>query len=42
MSNLYRGTSKDASYQVSIHLETWPPEAILVSDWLISKESSPL
>jgi hypothetical protein len=22
--------------------ETWPPQAILVSDWLISKKSSPL
>jgi hypothetical protein len=42
MSNLYRGPSKDASYQVSIHLvdliQTWPPQAILVSDWLISKK----
>jgi hypothetical protein len=24
------------------HLQTWPPQAILVSDWLISKESSSL
>jgi hypothetical protein len=23
-------------------LEIWPPQAILVSDWLISKKSSPL
>jgi hypothetical protein len=22
--------------------KTWPPQAILVSDWLISKKSSPL
>jgi hypothetical protein len=22
--------------------QTWPPQAILVSDWLISKKSSPL
>jgi hypothetical protein len=97
MTILYRGPSKDASYQISIHLakrlqrrrffrnqpirnktkkssplktlgqlnrnlvgsiigrfsikvanlvpihqQTWPPQAILVSDWLISKESSPL
>jgi hypothetical protein len=35
MSILYRGPSKDASYQVLI-------QAIHVSDWLISKESSPL
>jgi hypothetical protein len=35
MSNLHRGHSIDASYQVSAH-------AILVSDWSISKKSSPL
>jgi hypothetical protein len=23
-----------------IRLQTWPPQAILVSDWLISKKSS--
>jgi hypothetical protein len=78
MSNLYRGPSIDASYQVSVHLvkwfqrrrflellsqmnwnfvgsiygrssiiiahfvpirnQTWSPQAILVSDWLISKK----
>ena len=27
---------------VLIHLQTWPPQAILVSDWSISKKSSPL
>jgi hypothetical protein len=27
---------------VSIHLQTWPPQVILVSDWPISKKSSPL
>jgi hypothetical protein len=42
MSTLYRGLPIDASYQVSVHLATWPPQAILVSDWLISKNSSPL
>ena len=25
---------------VAIRLQTWPPQAILVSDWLISKQSS--
>jgi hypothetical protein len=57
MSNLYKGPSIDASYQVSVHLaeefqrrrlssikndhsvpirlQTWPPQVILVSDWLI-------
>jgi hypothetical protein len=74
MSNVYRGPSIDASYQVPVHLaegfqrrrlkceklsiygrssikvahfipirlQTWSPQAILVSDWLISKKSSPL
>jgi hypothetical protein len=58
MSNLLRGPSKDAPYQVSIHLakrfqrriffrnqpirnknglQTWLPQAILLSDWSISK-----
>jgi hypothetical protein len=53
MSNVYRGPSIDASYQVLVHLakrfahfvpirlETWPSQAILVSDWLISKKSFP-
>jgi hypothetical protein len=27
---------------VQIYLQTWPPQAILVSDWLISKKSSSL
>jgi hypothetical protein len=27
---------------VPIRLQTWPPQTILVSDWLISKKSSPL
>jgi hypothetical protein len=36
MSNLYRGSAIDASYQVSVHLAK-----VLVSDWLISKKSSP-
>jgi hypothetical protein len=27
---------------VPIRLQTWPPQPILVSDWLISKKSSPL
>jgi hypothetical protein len=39
--HLYRGPSIDASYQVSVHLaegfQRRSPQAILVSDWLISK-----
>jgi hypothetical protein len=27
---------------VPIRYQTWPPQTILVSDWLISKKSSPL
>jgi hypothetical protein len=30
------------AHLVPIHLQTWPPQTILVSDWLISKKSSPL
>jgi hypothetical protein len=73
MSILYRGSSIDAFYQMSVHLgkrfqrrrffrnqpisiygrfsinfahfvpiclQTWPPQVILISDWLISKKSS--
>jgi hypothetical protein len=47
ISHLHRGPSIDASYQVSIHLAKWfqrkrfleidqSPQAVLVSDWLIS------
>jgi hypothetical protein len=31
----------DCSFSSNL-LTTWPPQAILVSDWLISKKSSPL
>jgi hypothetical protein len=41
MNNLYREPAIDASYQVLVHLAK-RPQAILVSDWLISKKSSPL
>jgi hypothetical protein len=41
-SLVYRESSIDASYQVSVHLAMIPltnmaPQAILVSDWSISK-----
>jgi hypothetical protein len=52
MSILYRGPSNDGSYQVSIHLampfqrrrifRNQPPQASLVSYWLISKTAFPL
>ena len=38
-----RGRSSiKTAHLVPIRLQTWPPQAILVSDWLISKKSSPL
>jgi hypothetical protein len=36
-----RSSIKNA-HLVPIRLQTWPPQAILVSDWLISKKSSSL
>jgi hypothetical protein len=30
------------AHLVPIRVQTWPPQAILVSDWLISEKSSPL
>ena len=36
-----RSSIKNAHF-VPIGLQTWPSQEILVSDWLISKESSPL
>jgi hypothetical protein len=35
-------SSIKSAHLVSIRLQTWPPQAILVSDWLISRESPPL
>jgi hypothetical protein len=35
-------SSINNAHFVPIGLQTWPPQAILVSDWLISKKSSPL
>ena len=31
-------SSIDIAHFVPIRLQTWPPQAILVSDWLISKK----
>jgi hypothetical protein len=30
------------AHLIPIRLQTWPPQAILVFDWLIYKKSSPL
>ena len=40
-SNYGRSSIINAHF-VLIRLQTWPPQAILVSDWLISKKSSPV
>jgi hypothetical protein len=40
--SIYGRSSLKITHFVPIHLQTWPPQAILVSDWLISKKSSPL
>ena len=40
-SILGRSSIKFAHF-VPIHLQTWPPQAILVSDWSISKKTSTL
>jgi hypothetical protein len=34
-------SSVKIAHFVLIRLQTWPPQTILVSDWLISKKSSP-
>ena len=39
--HLWKVLYKDCSFS-SDPLQTWPPQAILVSDWQISKKSSPL
>jgi hypothetical protein len=35
-------SSINIAHFVPIRLQTWLPQAILISDWLISKKSSPL
>jgi hypothetical protein len=39
---IFERSSIKTAHLVPICLQTWPPQAILVSDWLISKKSSPL
>ena len=40
--SIYGRSSIKIAHFDSIRSQTWPPQAILVSDWLISKKSSPL
>jgi hypothetical protein len=42
VGSIYGMSSIKIAHFISIGLQTWPPQVILVSDWLISKKSSPL
>jgi hypothetical protein len=42
VGSIYGRSSIKLAHFVSIRWQTWPPQAILVSDWLIFKKSSPL
>jgi hypothetical protein len=42
VGSILGSSSIKIAHLVSIRLQTWPPQTILVSDWLISKKSSPL
>ena len=40
VGSIYGRSSTGIAHFVLIHWQTWPPQTILVSDWLISKKSS--
>jgi hypothetical protein len=42
VGSIYGRFSLKSAFFVPIRYQTWPPQTILVSDWLISKNSSPL
>jgi hypothetical protein len=42
VESIYGRSSIKITHFVPIRKQTWLPQAILVSDWLISKKSSPL
>jgi hypothetical protein len=42
VGSIYGRSSIKIAHFVLIRLQTWPPQTILVSDWSISKKSSPL
>jgi hypothetical protein len=42
VESIYGRSSLMIAHFVPICYQTWPPQTILVSDWLISKKSSPL
>jgi len=39
---IYGRSSIKIAHFVLIRWQTWPPQTVLVSDWLLSKNSSPL
>jgi hypothetical protein len=40
VGSIYGSSSLKITYFVLIRYQTWPPQTILVSNWLISKKSS--
>jgi hypothetical protein len=42
VGSIYGMSSITIAHFILIRWQTWPPQAILVSDWFISKISSPL
>jgi hypothetical protein len=42
VGSIYGRSCINIAHFVPIHYQTWPPQTILVSDWFISKKSSPL
>ena len=42
VGSIYGRSSIKIAHFVPIGLQTWPPQAIIVSYWLISKKSSPM
>ena len=42
VGSMYGRSSIEIAHFVCIRYKTWPPQAILVSDWSISKKSFPL
>ena len=42
VGNILGKSSIKIAHLFPIRYQTWPPQAILVSGWLISKKSSPL
>ena len=42
VGSIYGRSSEKIAHFVPVRLQIWMPQTILVSDWLISKRSSPL